>query len=524
MACWCKGKCPHIGRAIAMMKENKPQRARFALRNSLCVAPLCVEGNFMLANLLCGQNHADIAMVHIDRAAQQADPGRVHYERGRVYRAQLKLPEAEREFFAALQASPESEVTAASLLGTYEAAGNFKAAGELAKAARAKFPGNTDLRRLEAVVLDAQGDAAGAAALLLAPAGEPPLVPTELLDRGRYKEKLGDYAGAWGDWMAGKNIMAERFGHRYDLAYYTGYFSRLRDAATAPLPNFYRRAPDLETDPAPLFVCGYPRSGTTLVETILSSHSAVEAGDELSGLQEVIESMSAFCKVRAPYPAALMATGLGENFAAPALLRDLYMRNAQNRIGFKPRPALGPPPQGLKRTMRRTVYFTDKMPLNEIHLPLLRVLFPAAPILRMVRHPLDVMVSCMSNWLVHGGFYASSLESCATHYRQIDELIQHYEKQFALQDRRGFQNVRYETLVREPAAAIPELLRLARLEPEKACLEPHKNKRTARTLSYRAVKQPITGGRVDRWKNFRDQLAPAVEILRPILEREGYEF
>lgn len=534
MPCWCAGKCPHVGRAQSFVNRKNIQRARMALRNSLSVAPLCVEGNIMLANLLSQHNQAHAAMAHIDRAAiNMTDQARLHFERGKVFRAEVKLPEAREEFYKALQLAPDNPNIASALVGALEMADLLKEAATVCQAARVKFPDHADLRRLQAAIADGMKDPAGAAEILHAGMVADPtnisLLPVELLDRGRYLEKLGDYAGAWESWDRGKTMLREKFGHIYKRAFFEKQFAGLREAATAPRHNFVRRAPPLETDPAPLFICGYPRSGTTLAETILSSHSAVVAGDELMGVTNVIEAMPAWLKVRLPYPACMVSSSLGENAAIPELLRDLYMKSAQERIGFHNRRA--PPRTGLgKATRGKPFFFTDKMPLNELHLPLIRMLFPAAPIFRMQRHPLDVMVSCMSNWLVHGGYYASSLEVAASHYRAVDDVIQHYERQFAIESRLGMESrrsmvtVRLESLIADQEKTTTDMLAGAGLALERACLAFHKAKRTARTLSYRQVRQPLNAAGVGRWRNFREQLAPAVEILRPILEREGYDF
>jgi len=496
-----------------------------ALRNSLTVAPLCVEANLMLAGLLAQNNQAHAAMIHVDRAAPNAEPGRIHFERGRVLRNEMKLDAAREEFYKALQLSPENPNVAAGLIGALEMAGLLKEAKEVCAAARQKFPAHTDLRRLDAVIEDALKNPSGAAHILAVGDGAADLTPVEMLDKGRYLEKMGDYGAAWAYWHQGKQILREKFGHIYNQDFFDKSFAGLREAATLPRPNFVRRAPELASDPAPLFICGFPRSGTTITEQILSSHSAVIAGDELMGVTDVIEALPAWLKVRHPYPACMIATSLGENAAIPELLRDLYMKGAQERLGFaKTRPPLWRNSRTGKPARRKPWFFTDKMPLNELHLPLLRMLFPTAPIIRVQRHPLDVMVSCMSNWLVHGGFYASSLEICARHYRAVDDLVQHYERQFVIADRRGMVTIRYENLVADQEPWTLALLAACGLPWEKGCLDFHKNKRTARTLSYRQVQQPLNAGGVGRWKHFRAQLAPAVEILRPIMEREGYAF
>ena len=515
MTCWCKGSCPYIAAPRDLITKGNAGRAHFALRNILTNAPLCVEANLAMAGVLCRGNKAYAAIAHIDRAAVNGDPARILQERAQVLRSAMRLDESIKTFAEAQKAAPDNPQIAAGFVNALEVAGHLKEARELVMAARAQFPADTALRTLHAVILDGLGEA-GAAAELLEPNTTTPmdLTPIEWLDRGRYLEKMGRYSEAWDSWMTGKSIFRDKFHHRYDAPRFAAQTARLAKAAEAPRPNFVRRAPLLEHDPAPVFICGFPRSGTTLLETILSSHSAIVAGDELSGISDVIDMLPSWLKVRVPYPDAMLASSLGENSNIPSLLRDFYLREARERIGA------GFAAKGRKRV----IFFTDKMPLNEIHLPLIRMLFPTAPVFRMQRHPLDVMVSCMSNWLVHGGFYASSLEACATHYKAVDDVVQHYDRAFKIQDRTGLTSLRYESLVDDTASKIGAVLSGLGLAMQPACLAFHKNKRRARTLSYRQVQKPINAAGVGRWKHFRDQLAPAVEILKPILERENYEY
>lgn len=508
MPCWCNGACPHIAAPAAALKQGQAPRAAMLLRGALTRAPFCLEGNLMLAGILSRSNHAQAAEIHIERAARYGAPARIAFERAAVLRQQMRLPEALPAFMAALQAAPDNPNVSAAFIGAVEMAGDLKEAKKLAAAARLSFPHDPEIRRAAATVADAMGDTKEAANLL----NRDDLLPIEYLDRGRYLEKLGDYDGAWESWMTGKAIMRDKLGHRYNAEFFARHFAALAEAATPPRPDFVRAAPDLATDPGPLFICGFPRSGTTLLETILSSHSAVVAGDELMGVNDVIEALPAWCKVRVPYPAAMLATSLGENLLAPELLQDLYMKGARRRIGWTK-----------KKGHKLPRYFTDKMPLNEIHLPLIRMLFPTAPVFRMQRHPLDVMVSCMSHWLAHGGYFASSLEACAVHYKAVDELMQHYKKQDGLKFS-ATTDLRYEDFVSDQEGSTRALCDYAGLPFEARCLTPQKNPRTARTLSYSQVRKPISAGSVGRWKNFRAWLDPAIEILRPIMEREGYEF
>lgn len=515
MACWCNGKCPHAAVPAAFLKKKNIPRALAAMRTALTATPLCPVVNLMLAHELDRNNRGQAAEIHVERAAVMGDPIDVTKARGFTYRQQMKLEPAARAFHAAVELAPNDAGLAACLIDVGEVAGELDQAKALADAAREKFPESGMVRRSAAIVAASSGHYA-AAIQITGSAGEE-LSPMEWLDFGRYVEKMGQHAEAWAHWMMGKKLAREKLEHVYRPEFFDKYFAGLAEAANPKRQDFMRAAPPVEDGgPQPIFICGFPRSGTTLAETILSAHSAVLAGDELMGITDVIQMAPALLKVRSPYPAALIATGLGENADVPQLLRDIYLLAGRRRVGWakkeRPRGGGAPAPK----------FFTDKMPLNEIHLPLIRLLFPSAPVFRMVRHPLDVMVSCMSHWLPHGGFYAGDLESCARHFAAVDSLMMGYHRDMAETCRP--RAIKYERLVADPDTTIRGMLQFAGLKFEKGPLSPHKNRRTARTLSYRQVQQPIGAGSVGRWKNYREQLAPAVEILRPILERDGYAY
>jgi tetratricopeptide (TPR) repeat protein len=511
MPCWCNGQCPHRAAPLELLKQGKAGRALVAMRGALTAAPFCPEVNLMLASYLARNNRAADAEIHVERAFRYGDPARVTFEAANVYRNQCQLEKALPAFLRALELAPENPNVSAAFILAVEVTGDLKEAKRLADSARARFPDNAEIRRAAGVVAAAAGDHAGAIEIFSSPGAE--MQPVEYLDRGRSLESLGRHDEAWADWKIGKALARDKLGHRYNAELFAKQAAGLAEIATPPRPDYIAAAPPLAEGPAPIFVCGFPRSGTTLTETILSAHSAVLAGDELMALYDVMEALPLWCKVRVPYPSAMLATTLGENVDAPEMLRDLYMKSARRRVRWKKAPG--------KKLPR---YFTDKMPLNELHLPLIRMLFPDALVLRLERHPLDVMVSCMSQWLAHGGFFGSSLEDCARHYAAVDGLIESYKKNFAATGAKLFVPIGYENLVEKPEENIRFMLAAAGLPFEKQCLAPHKNPRHARTLSYAQVRKPINSAGVGRWKNFRAQLAPAVEILKPILERGGYEF
>src|SRR6202012_5447293 len=147
-------------------------------------------------------------------------------------------------------------------------------------------------------------------------------------------------------------------------------------------------------------IVGFPRSGTTMVEQTLSAHPRISAGDELPFVNDITGLMPRMLGSPLAYPEALSDLWMGDQREGLDNLRDFSLQRARQ---------LGLTQGGAK-------WFTDKMPLNETHLGLIGLLFPQAPIIHVLRHPLDVVVSVFSNHLTHSFYCAYALESIAQRY------------------------------------------------------------------------------------------------------------
>jgi hypothetical protein len=202
------------------------------------------------------------------------------------------------------------------------------------------------------------------------------------------------------------------------------------------------------------------------------------------------------------YPTALSELWLGDRAGQIDTLRDLYLNEAA-RMG-----AVDPD----KR------WFTDKMPLNETHLGLISLLFPKSPVIHLVRHPLDVVLSVFSNGLTHGFNCASELETAARHYALIAELIQHYLAVMPIH----YKAVRYEDLVSDQEAKVRELLDFIGEAFDPRTLAFHENARPARTASYAQVTEKLYVSSRYRYRNYRRYLEPVIPILEPAIRRLGY--
>lgn len=509
MACWCNGNCPNVARAKQMVQNRRLGRAEAELRRVLVRAPMCPEANIMLAHALTLSNRASFARVHLERAAADGMTPALATAIAHNFRMQARIEDSVTAYRLAAdlnKGGPGASAAYAGLIGALEASGDLNEAATTVERAFSDSAcrHTPDMRRAGALVFVARKDYPLALSMLSAP----DITPIELLDRGRVRDAMGEHDAAWGDWTLAKERLGREQGQLYRPEPMQARAAALIEAAE---PARLKFLPECDTVPGrqPLFICGFPRSGTTLLESALSAHSRIVPGDELMQLGEAIRLLPHLARAGVRYPAALMALASAENEIVPWLLRDFYFRKARERIGFE------------SWTDGPQEFFTDKMPLNELHLPFIWCLFPRSPVFRMRRHPIDIVVSNFSHYLVHGGFYAASPVATATHLAIADSVFEVYRRRGVLRGR-DFLEVPYEGLVREPANMIDSALAVAGLEPEPACHEPHKNPWHSRTISYRQIKEPVYTSSVERFRPYLKHLGPAVEILRPIIEREGY--
>jgi tetratricopeptide (TPR) repeat protein len=353
-------------------------------------------------------------------------------------------------------------------------------------------------RQAPAAADTAQSGALGDA-LATAPIG---LGPTELSEKGRLLDQLDRHDEAWEAFIEGKRLARELTGNVYMDQLASDAVARLRGFFVGGRLALLPRA-GVRTDvPQPVFVLGFPRSGTTLVEQTLSAHPMISAGDELPLINDITNIMPRMLNSPLQYPEALAELWMGDHCDGLDNLRDYYLQKAAQMEVAAPGAA----------------WFTDKMPLNETQLGLIGLLFPASPLIHVIRHPLDVMISSLSNHFTHGYFCASSLESAATHYVRVMDLVMHYRAEMALR----YLPVRYDALVTNQAETVRAILDFIGVPFDERCLSFHENRRYARTASYAQVAEPLYERSLNRYRHYRRHLEPVIPILRPTIERLGY--
>ncbi len=256
--------------------------------------------------------------------------------------------------------------------------------------------------------------------------------------------------------------------------------------------GFDFRQPGLDSDDglAPIFVTGMPRSGTTLVETILASHSQVEAAGENSYVANVAVSLVGGRSKRPAQPLAEASD------AELRRARDYYRDILRSHFEFG-----------------RLI--TDKSITTYYVIGLMRHLFPAARFVVVSRDPRDNLLSIYKNVFqpgLHG--YAYNFDSLAFQYASYQQMIAFWRDRLP---EGTLTEIRYEDLIDAPEAESRRLIEAMGLDWEDACLDFHASKRVVKTNSLHQVRQPIYKSSKRAWEKFADDLAPLTEALR----REG---
>jgi tetratricopeptide (TPR) repeat protein len=243
---------------------------------------------------------------------------------------------------------------------------------------------------------------------------------------------------------------------------------------------------------APIFIVGLPRSGSTLVEQILASHSCIEGTMELPNIPNIVMQFDDLASSRDGYPETV-------GRATPAQLRALGERYLGETVPLRSGRA----------------HFTDKLPNNFSHVGLIHAILPQAIIIDARRHPMDACLSTFKQYFAEGQTFSYDLEDLGRYYRCYLSLMDHWDAVLPGTVLR----VSYERLVADTEAGVRRLLAHCGLPFEEACLRFHETRRAVRTASAEQVRRPIYTSAVGYWRNFASQLEPLRRALGDCLER-----
>ena len=240
-------------------------------------------------------------------------------------------------------------------------------------------------------------------------------------------------------------------------------------------------------DQDPIFVLGMPRSGSTLVDQIISSHSQVDGTQELPNIIKIASELNS--NNQNTYPEILneldelKLTEMGNNY----LSETTWAR-------------------------KNAPFFIDKMPNNFIHIGLIKTILPNAKIIDTRRDPMDTCFSCYKQFFARGQLFTYSLEDLGNYYADYIKAMNHWHNVYG----KDIYTVHYDNVINKTEETIRELIDYCNLPFEKECLEFYKSSRPVKTPSAEQVRQPIYKSGLNYWKNYEKHLMPLKKIIDEI--------
>jgi tetratricopeptide (TPR) repeat protein len=455
----------HTNLASALEDQDRFAEAADRFRHALQLEPHYAEAHNGLGHVLHEQglyqeaisHYQEVVRLHPQHAAVHCNLGTISEELG-------KQDEARAYFREAVRLDPDHA-------GAY---------AQLATLLRDKLP-DDDLAAMRRL-LARPGLGMGRRSALL-------------FGLAQYLDAKGDYQQAAQQLEEANalcQLLWEKRGTQYDPSIHTRFVDGLLATCTA---DFFGRLRGfgLETE-RPIFIVGLPRSGTTLTEQILASHSHVFGAGELCYAGDSFHALPRIMGAEGTaHPAAPLAC-LGE------LNRETVRRTAQWHL------------ERLGQLNGQALRIADKMPENYVHLGLLATLFPRARFIHCRRDLRDIAVSC---WITHFRQvrWSASQDNIACHFTQYCRLMDHWRSVLPV----PLLEIDYEDTVADLEGVARRLIAWCGLEWEPACLAFHKSSRPIRTASVTQVRQPIYNRSVARWQNYEASLGPLFARLKKLM-------
>jgi tetratricopeptide (TPR) repeat protein len=484
---------------LCFLGSGDAGRALMLLRHAALLRPTDV---MLLHHLgIAAQEVGDIpgALTALTRAAVldplQAD---VRLNLGVVSENGGDMAGAEQAYRDALKLEPRHAAAAAYLSSVLEQQNALQEAGMWNEVALGAEP-HQPVANLTRAQLDLRsGRLAEAAARLRDMLADPGLSPRNralaIARLGAAYDRLGDPVAAWPQFVAAKQALAATVAPQPEGTYGFAAAARMRRNAEGLF-----KGPSASSGPSPVFLVGFPRSGTTLLDQMLSGHPGIVVLEERDTLQDVLQATVLEDSTLERF-LRLDSAGLERH------RRAYWERVAQFMPG---RPA--------------DAVFVDKLPLNSMHMPLIQRLFPTARFLFALRDPRDVVLSCFMQ--------SFDLNEAMRHFLSLEETARYYAVVMAVgadaADRLGpdrLHRIRYEDVVVDMEREARRLLDSLALPWDPKVLDFQSTARAKRinTPSYSQVAEPIYTRAKARWRRYETQLAPVLPVLEPFVNRFGY--
>jgi tetratricopeptide (TPR) repeat protein len=479
--------------ALIAAEADKPDDAETLLRRAIGIAPDFQLALLDLGRLLKEQDRFADALECFDHAISlQPKHPQAHYLRAAALARASFTQEAIESYRRCLALRPAHQGALLGIGHVLKAVGDYDGAVAAYRACMRESPdfGETywSLANLktyrfdDATVSEMEGRAA-------AQGKNGQSEVNFLFALGKAYEDRGDYERAWTHYRRGNET--QRALVQYDPVQTEAVNDRILEVYTAELVE--RLGGYGNPDPSPIFILGLPRSGSTLLEQVLATHSEVEGTSELPYVGRLASSMNYNRKDGINYPEAM---------------RELAPANVAS---------LGTQYLELARIHRRSgsPRFIDKMPNNFPNVGLIALMLPNAKIIDARRHPLDACLSCWRQLFAKGQNFTYDLTEIGEYYLQYQRMMDHWAR--VLPGR--VLTVQYEEVVVDFETQVRRLLEFCGLPWQDACLRFYESERPVRTPSAEQVRQPIYDRSVGHWKNFEQYLGELIEVIAPIRDR-----
>ena len=441
---------------LAHLREGSDlETAVNAGRQAVLLQPGSAAAHYNLALALQAWGDLEASLAHF-LEADRLSPGHVNldFDLGNVYIGLGETEKAAERFRLVITRSPR-EVSAYT---------------NLSRITRYESPDHGDARQLRQFL------------------GEDWLMPDQRASicfaLGKIYQDCQQYDQAFEYFLLGNRIRDEKLG--FDPDEFTAFIESIKRYYTRELIT-EKSSYGMKTN-TPVFIVGTPRSGTTLVEQIISSHPDVFGAGELEWVGKTVYELPAYMASRDDYPMCI--SQLTQQHCCD--LAGKYMDYISRLSG----------------SVRRV---TDKMPSNFLHLGLIHILFPKARIIHCSREPLDACVSMFTTNFTDGVVYSYDLQKLGRYYRSYLSLIEHWK---AVLPDHTIIEVGYEEMVENQKKTSRRLLASLGLDWHDDCLRFYQQKRRVLTASDLQVRKPIYRGSVGRWRHYARHLGPLHEALQ----------
>ncbi len=481
----------HHSLGIVYRSEGRLAEAEACYRRALAIDPNYVEALTNLGNVLGAQGRlADAESSYRQALALNDGYAETHFNLGNMLRDQNRPLDAEQSYRHALKIAPRHLQALNNLGLCLKRQGRLDEARECFETAIAIRPdfvqSHCNLAPLKTYADDdphlALFENQGHRVALLPKTGQ----SSYWFALGKMREDVGRYDDAFAAYALGNRCQHELFPH--DEAREVALVQRLQSVFSEAF--FANRAKPTHADKAPIFIVGMPRSGTSLIEQILSTYPGVYGAGELTDLDDVVYSVEKNSGERKEsYPEIIV------NLSADELRRlgEIYI----DRVW---------------RYAPQAERITDKMPANFLHIGMIHLMLPQARIIHAMRDPMDSCFSCYSRLFAGNNLdFAYRLETVGRYYVRYIQMMRHWQRVLPLGT---VLDVRYEDMVTDTEGQARRLLAYLGLPWDERCLAFHQNQRVVRTASVAQVRKPIYRSSMARWKHFEAHLAPLLEIVK----------